>query len=111
LIGGVLVWLLTIFLPGSQFVAALLSALLIAIGAVAVVMSFLSEHSEGIEGTEKARKIRDRGVVSKCLYLEGKIPDGKGKVGHCRLYDFDMSEYPYCIYCKEYKPGKGVPDV
>jgi len=111
LIAGGVIWLGTLILPGSQFVAALLSAVLMAFGATAVVMSFMSEHSEGIEDKEKSRRIRDRSVVSKCMYLEGKVPDGKGLVGRCRLYEFDMTEYPYCIYCKEYTSSQGVPEV
>ncbi len=111
LIAGGLIWLITVVLPGSQFIPALMSAVLIAIGAVSVVMSYLSEHSEGIEETEKSKRIRDRSNVAKCLYLEGKVPDGKGIVGRCRLYEFDMTDLPYCIYCREYTSSKGEPDV
>ena len=108
---GLIIWLAALILPRSHFIAYLLGLIFVGSGLVAVVMSFISAHSEGVEETEHKRRIREKSVVARCLYLEGKVPDGKGTVGRCRLYEFDMVDYPYCLYCKEYAPSKGEPEV
>jgi len=108
---GLLFWLISIFSPGGNFLLALLGTLLLFVGGYSVVMSFMSAQSEGVEVTERSRLIRERNVVSRCLYLEGRIPDGKGNVGRCTYYEFDMTDLPYCIYCKAYTPNKGNPNV
>ena len=111
LAAGALLWLILILIPGHHFLSSLLALLLIGSGVAAIAMSFVSAHSEGVEETERARLIRERNEIARCLYLEGKIPDGKGLVGRCRLYDFDMVDLPYCIYCREYTASKGEPKV
>ncbi len=108
---GVLLWLIEIILPGSQLLSAFIGLVLIGAGVGAIIMSLISAHSEGVEESERARLIRERDSLSRCLYLEGKVPDGKGNVGRCRLYEFDMVDYPYCIYCKEYTASEGEPEV
>lgn len=108
---GLIVWLVEVFTPGFQIILAILAAGLIGAGVMAVAMSFFSAHSEGVESSEKERKIRDRSTIARCLYLEGSVPDGKGKVGRCRLYEFDLVDLPYCVYCREYVPVKGSPEI
>lgn len=111
LAAGALLWLILLLIPGHFFLTSLLALLLIGAGAGAISMSFVSAHSEGVEESERARMIRERNELERCLYLEGQVPDGKGKVGRCRLYEFDMIDLPYCIYCREYTPSKGEPEV
>jgi hypothetical protein len=111
LILGILLWIVIPFTPGGNLLMALLGTLVLVVGVYGVAMSFMSAHSEGVEENERARLIRERSVVSKCLYLEGKVPDGKGDVGRCRYYEFDMVDMPYCIYCRQYTPTKGEPRV
>jgi hypothetical protein len=108
---GLLFWIVDFIIPGSRFILSFLGAFGVLAGIAALIMSYVSEHSEGIEGKEHDKVIRERSGVSRCLYLEGKVPDGKGIVGHCRLYEFDMIEYPYCIYCREFTTPKGNPEV
>ena len=108
---GLLIWLVTFLIPGTPFLVSILALVLSGAGGAAIALSFVSAHSEGVEGTERERCIRERSVVSRCLYLEGKVPDGRGIVGRCRLYEFDMVDLPYCLYCREYKPSKGKPEV
>jgi hypothetical protein len=108
---GILFWLIEIFTPDSQFILTVFATIGVLAGIFSIVMSFISEHSEGVEGKERDRLIRERTGVARCLYLEGKVPDGRGLVGRCRLYDFDMINHPYCIYCGEYSSSEGKPDV
>ncbi len=108
---GIISWLIEIFTPGSQFILTVFATIGVLAGIFSIVMSFISEHSEGVEGKERDRLIRERTGVARCLYLEGKVPDGRGLVGRCRLYDFDMINHPYCIYCGEYSSSEGKPDV
>ena len=108
---GVVLWLIQLLVTGIRFLPSLLALLLIGLGAASVAMSLFSAQSEGVEEAERARRIRERSSSVRCLYLEGKVPDGKGAVGWCRLYEFDMVDLPYCLYCKEYVPSKGSPEV
>lgn len=108
---GLLFWVADFFTPGSRLVLTFLGTFGVLGGIGALIMSYVSEHSEGIEGKERGRLIRERSGTARCLYLEGKVPEGKGTVGRCRLYEFDMVDYPYCIYCREYKASEGDPDV
>lgn len=108
---GIFCWLIELFTPDSQFVLTVFATIGVLAGIFSIVMSFISEHSEGVEGRERDRLIRERTGVARCLYLEGKVPDGRGLVGRCRLYDFDMINHPYCIYCGEYSSSAGKPDV
>jgi hypothetical protein len=108
---GVLLWLVVLVVPEVPPLLSILALLLIAAGAIAIAMSVVSAHSEGVEESERARLIRERTLLERCLYLEGNVPDGKGKVGRCRLYDFDMVDLPYCLYCREYTSPKGEPEV
>jgi hypothetical protein len=108
---GFVFWLIVILTNHLNFFTLILAIILIGGGALAVFLSFLSAHSEDIEGKERARKIHVRSMSARCIYLEGAVPDGKGTIGHCRLYNFDMIGLPYCIYCQEYTPGKGNPNV
>ncbi|MCK4719819.1 hypothetical protein KAU08_04130, partial [bacterium] len=111
LVAGIFFWLIELFMPGSQFILTVIATIGVLAGIFSSVMSFISEHSEGVEGKERVRLIRERTGVARCLYLEGKVPDGRGLVGRCRLYDFDMINHPYCIYCGEYSSSEGKPDV
>ncbi len=108
---GILFWLIEIFMPESPFILTVFATIGVLAGIFSIVLSFISEHSEGVEGKERDRLIRERTGVARCLYLEGKVPDGRGLVGRCRLYDFDMINHPYCIYCGEYSSSEGKPDV
>ena len=108
---GALIWIIQAFMTGSHFFLSIISLLLIGLGAALVAVSFVSAHSEGVEKSERERRIREKNKVSRCLYLEGNISEGKGSVGRCTLYEFDMVDYPYCIYCKEYTATKGSPNM
>mgnify|MGYP005620595223 CR=1 FL=1 len=108
---GALLWFIEEFLPGPQYLMAICAFLFLAMGAASVGIGAYSAHSEGVEQTEKERRIKERSKNSRCLYLEGNVPDGKGIVGRCRLYEFDMVDLPYCLYCREYTPQKGSPNV
>ncbi|MFH1676474.1 MAG: hypothetical protein ABIC40_05560 [bacterium] len=108
---GVLIWIVQAFMPGNHFFLSILSLILIGLGASLVAVSFVSAHSEGVEKSEKERRIREKNKVSRCLYLEGNISEGKGSVGRCTLYEFDMVDYPYCVYCREYTATKGSPKM
>jgi len=108
---GVIFWIAEIFMPRPHFLVVIPAIGFVGLGVVAVAISFFSAHSEGVEESERARRIRDRSTSARCLYLEGNVPDGKGTVGRCTLYQFDMVDLPYCLYCKEYSPVKGSPEV
>jgi len=108
---GLVIWIICLFLPGAQFFTSLFSLALIGLGLLLVGMSYVSSHSEGVEKSERARRIKDRNSNRRCIHLEGNVPEGKGSVGRCRHYEFDMVDYPYCIYCREYSPGKGSPKM
>ncbi|MCX6646094.1 MAG: hypothetical protein NTY09_07035 [bacterium] len=108
---GLVFLLFDFFAPGSYFILSFLGSLGVLGGIGALAMSYISEHSEGVEGRERDKLIRERSATSRCLYLEGKVPEGKGTMGRCRLYEFDMADYPYCIHCKEYTSPKGNPNV
>ena len=108
---GVLLWIVLLLIPGHHFLLSILALILIGVGVSSVATSFVSAHSEDVEEAERARLIRERDDLERCLYLEGKVPDGKGRVGRCRRYEFDMVDLPYCIYCREYTPSRGEPDV
>jgi len=108
---GILLWFVLLFLEGQNYLVSILALAMIGGGAAMIVISFLSQHSESVEYKEKQRQIRERSDTARCLYLEGKMPDGRGSVGRCRLYEFDMTDLPYCLYCKEYRPSKGNPEV
>jgi len=90
---------------------AVLGMILVVVGSVVIAGKFLSDHSEGVEEQERKFNIRERSGRARCVYLEGRVPDGKGIVGRCKLYEFDMIEYPYCLYCDEYRAMGGSPDV
>ena len=115
LIAALLCWVFAAFSPGlstPMTVLLIVSGLLLfVLGIIAVYMKYVNEHSETMETSQREQKIKERSSSSRCIYLEGKVSDSKGTVGRCRLYDFDMIEYPYCIYCKEYNPVKGNPDL
>jgi hypothetical protein len=108
---GLVLTLVEIVIPHTNFLLLALAAILLVAGIFAVAMSLFSAHSEGLEETERSRRIRERSTSARCLYLEGLVPDGKGSVGRCRLYEFDMVDLPYCLYCKEFAPAKGNPEV
>ncbi len=108
---GAILWLIETILPGHQFLMAIGAIVFIGLGVASIATSIFSAHSEGVEESERARRIRERNLISRCVYLEGNVPDGKGRVGRCRLYEFDMVDLPYCLYCREYAPMKGSPEV
>jgi hypothetical protein len=108
---GAVLWFFEAFLPGTQFFMGLGAIVFLGAGAASVGIGVFSAHSEGVEKNEKERRIRDRSKTLRCLYLEGNVPDGKGTVGRCRLYEFDMVDMPYCLYCREYTASKGTPRV
>lgn len=88
-----------------------LGLILLIVGGILLAVKFMSDHSEDVEGQERKEKISERSGRTRCVYLEGNVPDGRGVVGRCRLYEFDMVEHPYCLYCHEYHPRTGSPDV
>ena len=91
---GLVFWLVVLLTSHLNFFTLIIAVILVGGGALAVVLSFFSLHSEGIEIRERARKIRDRSTIARCIYLEGSVPDGKGIIGRCRLYEFDMIDLP-----------------
>jgi hypothetical protein len=108
---GVIFWIIEVILPHGSFFVLIFALIFVGAGTMSVAMSMFSAHSEGVEENERVRRIRDRSTSARCLYLEGSVPDGKGTVGRCRLYEFDMVDLPYCLYCAEYTPAKGNPSV
>lgn len=108
---GLLVWLIAILNQKSPFILYALAAVLVIAGLSSVFISFISANSEAVEEKERLRKIRERSTSAKCIYLEGSVPEGKGTIGRCRLFEFDMVDLPYCLYCKEYQPLSGNPQV
>lgn len=108
---GTVIWTLVLFTGGGKFFPSLLSLALTAVGASLVALSFFASHSEKVESAERQRRIREKNTVNRCLYLEGNVPEGKGSIGRCQLYDFNMADYPYCIYCREYSPSMGSPKI
>ncbi len=78
---------------------------------IAVVTTYLwyqFRKAEEFEEKLRGQRIRDMNGVLKCIYLEGKVPDGSGKIGKCVLYGFTLDAYPYCIYCHEHRPKPGA---
>ncbi len=108
---GAILWFIDTLLEGVQIAVGLGAIVFLAIGGYAVATSIFSAHSENVEKEERDRRIRERSKIMRCIYLEGNVPDGKGMVGQCKLYDFDMVDLPCCLYCKEYSPTKGSPKV
>lgn len=108
---GLVFLLVDFFAPGGRLILSFLGAFGVIGGIAALLMSYINEHSEGIEGRERDKLIRERSTTLRCLYLEGKVPEGRGTMGRCRLYEFDMIDHPFCIYCREYTSSKGNPEV
>ena len=106
---GAIFWIIDFFMTKPNFLVFILAVILVAFGALAYILSLLSAHSESIEESERARRIRHLSTVARCIYLEGSVPDGKGAVGFCLLYQLTLVDYPYCIYCKEYTHPQGPP--
>jgi hypothetical protein len=108
---GLLFIVIHFFSPGGAYALLVFGSILLCAGIFFLVVHFTSAKSEEIEAEDKAKRIRERSGSKRCIYLEGKIPDGKGTIGRCRRYEFDMVEHPYCLYCREYTTGKGSPRV
>ncbi len=64
------------------------------------------KQAEEFEEKRRSERIREFNGTAKCIYLDGKVPDGSGKIGKCVLYGFTLDELPFCIYCGEYRPRK-----
>jgi len=81
----------------------LAGAIFIAASIVTVYLWFQFKKAEEFEERLRGQRIRDMNGALKCIYLEGKIPDGSGKIGKCVLYGFTLDAHPYCIYCHEHR--------
>ena len=62
------------------------------------------KRAEEFEEERRRERIREMNGPGRCIYLEGNVPDGSGKIGKCVLYSFTLDDYPYWIYCREYRP-------
>ena len=82
----------------------ILGIILVVITAAGFYMWFHFKQAEEFEETRRGDRIREMNGQGKCVYLEGKVPDGSGKIGKCILYGFTLDDLPYCIYCREYRP-------
>lgn len=87
-----------------------LSCLLTIVGIILVgvavgsfYMWFQLKQAEEFEEKRRRDRIREMNGPGKCMYLDGSIPDGSGKIGKCILYGFTLDDLPYCIYCREYR--------
>jgi Ca2+/Na+ antiporter len=81
----------------------LVGAFFIAVAIISVYLWFQFKKAEEFEERLRAERIRDMNGSLKCIYLEGKVPDGSGKIGKCVLYGFTLDAHPYCIYCYEHR--------
>ena len=81
----------------------LVGIILLLVTAGSLYMWFHFKKAEEFEDERRRERIREMNGPGKCAYLEGKVPDGTGKIGKCILYDFTLDSYPYCIYCNEYR--------
>ena len=78
-------------------------AIFIAVAIVTAYLWFQFRKAEEFEERLRGQRIRDMNGPLKCIYLEGKVPDGSGKIGKCVLYGFTLDAHPYCIYCHEHR--------
>ena len=65
---------------------------------------FQTRKAEEFEIVIRRKKLRDLSGSNKCRYLDGNLPDGRGRLGTCTNYSFTLDELPYCLYCREYSP-------
>jgi hypothetical protein len=82
----------------------LLGLIFLGIGGLSTYMWYQFKKAEEFEEKLRSDRIREMNGSGKCMYLDGYVPDGSGKIGKCVLYRFTLSDYPYCIYCHEYQP-------
>lgn len=81
----------------------LAGAFFIAVAIATAYLWFQFKKAEEFEERLRGQRIRDMNGALKCTYLEGKVPDGSGKIGKCVLYSFTLDAHPYCIYCYEHR--------
>lgn len=69
---------------------------------VILIIQWINSGSS-VQQKERERMIQERGIIRRCKYLEGTLPDGLSpESGSCTLYNKHLTDYPYCIYCKSY---------
>jgi len=98
-----------IFLAGSliwhyKCLLSILGIILWLLIAGCIFLWYHFKRAEEFEEERRGERIREMNGAGKCTYLEGNVPDGSGKIGKCILYNFTLDSYPYCIYCREYRP-------
>jgi len=96
-IGGSFVW-------HYSCLARILGIILWLLIAGCIYLWYHFKRAEEFEEERRRERIREMNGPGKCAYLEGNVPSGSGKIGSCILYGFTLDDYPYCIYCREYRP-------
>jgi len=84
-----------------------IGALLFGCGIAIIIMLHLVKLGTSAEIKARLRLIEERGKIARCIYLNGSLPsDENSEKGFCNLYNQNLEDYPYCIYCKNYKMGE-----
>jgi hypothetical protein len=76
----------------------------VALAIVAIYMWYQFKRAEEFEDRLRSDRLKELNGAAKCMYLEGSVPDGTGRIGKCVLYNFTLDDHPYCVYCYEYQP-------
>jgi Ca2+/Na+ antiporter len=81
----------------------ILGIVMLVVTVASIYYWFQTKRAEEFVDERRRERIIELNGSAKCVYLEGYVPDGSSRIGRCILYKFTLTEYPYCIYCSEYR--------
>ncbi len=92
------------FFVGYKMIIYNFGCVLVGAGVVIFIIIHWVNSGSSVMVKERRKSIQERGMRSRCQYLDGDLPDGlSDRSGYCNLYKKSIVSYPYCIYCKSYK--------